>query len=84
MKVARLYVAALMSSCALLMFSLAINSSRILTLFLFSAILSFEDGFVVESETVEGILSRRRGGGGILCDKKFQNGAKLSRDRCES
>lgn len=38
MKTARLCVAALMSSWALLMFNLAISSSRTLTLFLFSAI----------------------------------------------
>jgi len=54
MKVARLRVAALISSWALLMFSLAISSSRILTEFLFSFAIFAEAG-CEDSATVAGI-----------------------------
>jgi purine-cytosine permease-like protein len=57
MKIARLCVAALTSSCALLIFSFASSSSSTLTLFLFS----LDDMVAVEADvSTAGILKRKK------------------------
>ena len=67
MKMARLCVAALMSSCALEMFSFAISSSRTFRLFLFS----FVDmaAFDAASATA-GIVKKKRKRVGLRADKE--------------
>jgi hypothetical protein len=56
MKIARLCVAALTSSCALLIFSFASSSSSTLTLFLFS----LDDMVAVEADVSTAGISKRK------------------------